>query len=303
MSPSALYKVFAVLSFISACIWRNTLIATFKLALKNDGYTHILLIIPVSAILVAMEWRRGELKPQPSLYMGSAVLSVGVLIGLGGLMCPRTDLATNDVRLAIEMLALVVWWLGSFVLCFGTRTFRSCAFPLLFLMWMVPLPGFALDRVIELLQQGTTWCARELFTLVGIPVTQDATVLAIPGFRVEVAKECSSIRSSIMLIVSSMILAYLLLRSSWSRAVVILVAIPLAIAKNGVRVFTLATLGAYVDPGILNSWLHHQGGVVFFAGALAVIFGLILIAARIERRQAKGSIDTRFTSLSMSGIE
>jgi hypothetical protein len=62
-------------------------------------------------------------------------------------------------------------------------------------------------------------------------------------------------------------------------------------------------LGAYVDPGILDSWLHHQGGIVFLAGALVVIFGLIWIAARIEHRHVKTLIDTRFTRLSMSAIE
>ena len=91
-----------------------------------------------------------------------------------------------------------------------------------------------------------------LFTMAGIPVTQDGTVLAIPGLTLEVAKECSSIRSSSMLVVTTMVMAHLLLRSFWGKALVTLAAIPLSIAKNGLRIFILSVLGVYVDRGILE---------------------------------------------------
>ncbi len=115
---------------------------------------------------------------------------------------------------------------------------------------------------------------------------QSGTVLSVPGVSVEVAQECSSIRSSMMLIVTSMVMSYAQLRSFWGRALVMLAALPLAIAKNGLRVFTLVILAAYVDPRILKSWLHHQGGVLFFAAALAAVSGLIWLFARLERRQS-----------------
>ena len=164
------------------------------------------------------------------------------------------------------------------------------------------MPEFALNRVVELLQYGTASCAHELFTIIGVPVTQDGTAVTVPGLTVKVAEECSSIRSSLVLIVTSMMMSYLLLRSFWGRTVVILVSIPLTLVKNGLRVFTLAALGAYVDPAILNSPLQHQGGPLFLAIALALLFGLIAIVSRMERRGAPAT-GTKLSRLSASGIK
>ena len=150
-------------------------------------------------------------------------------------------LSPNE-RLAVNMLALVVWWIAAFILCFGDRAFRRSLFPLCFLFWLVPFPDFVLNPVVNLLQQGSAAAAHLLFAAVGVPVEQRGVLLHIPGLMVEVARECSSIRSSLMLIVTTMVLAQLLLRSPWRKALVILVAIPLSVAKNGLRIFVIAML-------------------------------------------------------------
>jgi exosortase/archaeosortase family protein len=107
-------------------------------------------------------------------------------------------------------------------------------------------------------------------------------MLSIPGLTLEVAKECSSIRSSLMLVVTTMVLAQLLLRSAWRKTLVVAVAVPLSVVKNGLRIFTIAMLGTRVDPGFLTGNLHHHGGVVFFLIALAGIFLLIWALRRAE---------------------
>jgi exosortase len=303
VSTPASCRVFALLCAASVLIWRNPLLATLTLALRDDAYTHILLVIPVSAMLMVMAWHKGAWKPKPSMHIGTALLCAAAVVGLCGLRWGKVDLLTGDVRLAIEMLAVVVWLIGSVVFSFGVHIFRRGLFPLLFLLWLVPMPQFMLNRVVEILQQGTTSAARLLFTITGIPVTQDGKTLTIPRLTVEVAEECSSIRSSMMLVVTSTVMSYLLLRSLWGRTLVMLAAIPLSIAKNGLRVFTLAVLGSYVDPEILNSPLHRQGGIVFFAIALAGMFGMIWLAARLERTPDKPSTTAQLPSLSTSAIK
>ena len=290
MTTAYSYRLFAALWIVSLAIWWQAIAATLALALRQDAYTHILLILPVSIGLIATEWSRRKWKPSLSLRAGSAVLILAVLIGVGGLRWGRVDIYTGDIRLAVEMLAVVTWWIGSFLLCFGGRVFRGCMFPLLFLLWLIPMPGIALDQVVSFLQQGTASFTRWLLMTAGVPVAQDNTTLVVPGLTLEVAQECSSIRSSMMLIVNSMVMAYLLLRSFWGRTLVILAAIPLSVAKNGVRVFTLAVLGAYVNPNVLNSPLHHQGGPLFFALALAWVCLVIWIVRWAERRSAQSAI-------------
>ena len=284
MSLNAPNRYFGLLFTASLLIWGHVLSTTFRLALRNDAYTHILLIVPVSATLLLLERKNRPWKPAPGIRAGSALLLLAALLGIGGLRWGGVDIFTGDVRLAIEMLAAVVWWIGSFLLCFGGQILRRALFPLLFLLWLVPLPESVVRDVIELLQQGTAFCAKELFTVIGVPVTQNGTTISIPGLTVRVAEECSSIRSSMVLIVTSMVMSHLLLRSFWGRSSVIVAAIPLSVAKNGLRVFTLAALGAYVNPAILNGPLHHQGGPLFLAFALAMIVGLIAVIGRVERR-------------------
>ena len=288
MSISASYKWFMVLCLMSVGIWWNFLLGTFRLALQGDAYTHILLILPVSAWLIASRLRNSAGLLSPNLRAGSVLLVLAALIGIGGLRWGRVD-ATSDVsvRWTIEVVALVIWWIGSFVACFGTDLARACAFPLLFLFWLVPMPEIALSHVVAFLQHGTASLTRDMFAIVGVPVTQTGTVVSVPGLSVEVAEECSSIRSSLILVVMATFMACLMVRSYWGRAFVILISLPLAVAKNALRVFTLQGLGAYVNPAVLNSPLHHEGGVVFLAIAVVALFGIICLVRCLETRQAK----------------
>ena len=93
-----------------------------------------------------------------------------------------------------------------------------------------------------------------------------------------------------MLVVTTMVLAQLLLRSFWRKLLVVAVAVPLSVAKNGLRIFVIAMLGTKVDPAYLNGRLHHQGGVVFLAIALLVIFLLLWILRKCEQRTIAASV-------------
>jgi exosortase len=301
MSPASSYRVFAVLWTASLVIWWHPITATLALALRRDAYTHLLLILPISISLIVMQWSRRRWKPSPSFVAGLVLLAMAALIGVAGLRWGRVEIFNGDIDLSIEMLAVVTWWIGSFVSCFGTRIFQECLFPLFFLLWLIPMTEFALGHIVSFLQQGTASFTRLLLASVGVPVAQASTRLTLPGLTLEIAQECSSVRSSMMLVVSSMVLSYLLLRSLWGRTVVILASIPLAIAKNGLRVFALAMLSTYVNPGILDSSLHHQGGVLFLAASLAAVLLLIWLAAKVERRGTRRPIGKQIPHMSTSG--
>jgi exosortase len=180
------------------------------------------------------------------------------------------------------MFALVTWWIGSVVFCFGIRTFQAFLFPLCFLLWVIPIPDFALDATIHSLQQQSAFAARVLFLMAGVPVTQDGIMLVHPDLDIEVAPECSSIRSSLMLLITSLLLAHLFLRSGWRKAVFVLAAIPLAAVKNGLRIFTIVELGTRVDPGFFNGKFHHRGGIIFFAISLGMMAVLLWQLRRSE---------------------
>lgn len=283
MTKLPAYLKFLVLCAVSLVAGWHPFLDTLALALRDDQYTHILLIIPVSATLIFLEREFLGPRAQPSIPLGLSLLVVAALIAASARW--KAGLP-HDVQVSLSMLALVTWWVGAFVLCFGVRRFRHFLFPLCFLFWLVPMPEFVLNWIVRLLQQGSAAAAHWLFTAVGVPVAQDGVVLSIPGLTIEVAKECSSIRSSLMLLVTSMVLAHLFLRSIWRKTVVMLAAIPLSVAKNGLRIFILSMLGTRVDPGFLHGNLHRHGGIVFFMSALLAQVLLLWLLSRSDNHLA-----------------
>jgi exosortase len=267
---------FVLLCVISLVVGWHSLFSTLMLALRVDEYTHLLLILPISVSLIFSERDSLKLASAPAVGLGSSLLILAIMVGGFSRASPV------DVQLSVSMMAIVIWWIGSFVLCFGARTARLFLFPLCFLFWLVPIPAPLLERIIGIWQHGSAIAASLLFSTLGIPNAQDGIMLSIPGLNLEVAQECSSLRSSLMLIVTSMVLAQLFLQSFWRKTVVVLVAIPLSIAKNGVRIFTISMLGTRVDPGFLHGNLHRHGGIVFFLLALGAMVLLLWLLNRSE---------------------
>jgi exosortase len=287
MTTRAQVLAFCFLCAASVIFCWHCLVITWGMALSNDAYTHILLILTLSAALIYQDSKYSDSKslqidPRPSPRFGAVLLALALLIG----SYARWGMAATgeDVVLSLGMLALVTWWIGSVILCFGVDTFRAFLFPLCFLFWMVPAPTFMLSGIVRFLQYQSAFAARILFEATRVPVTQDGIMLAIPGLNIEIVSECSSIRSSLMLVVTTMVLAHLFLRSWWRKSLLVAAAIPLSVAKNGLRIFTIAELGTRVDPGFLNGKLHHNGGIVFFGISVVAVVALLWILRRTEFR-------------------
>lgn len=271
---------FVLLVLLSTtCLWRffaNTL----TLSLRRDEYTHIALILPICAALLWVKWNSLKSALSWDWRAGVFLASAAIMIFLASsVFLPLTP----DQRLATGMLSLVILWIAGFVLCFGMKAARALLFPLGFLFWMIPLPSVVVTSIVQVLQRGSAILTALFFQIAAVPISRDGVILTIPGLTIEVAKECSSIRSSLMLLVTTMVLAHVLLRSTWRKVIVVLIAIPLSLAKNAVRIFTIATLGTQVDPGFLTGHLHHDGGVVFFGLTLGVI---LLVIWRLRRTEA-----------------
>jgi exosortase len=277
---------------IFAALWAATLLmgwrplsTTFLLAAREDEYTYILLILPISAVLMFLE--RSQARTTVGWNLRFAPILLGIALATVGGTAAFSATLPSDAKLSLYMLALVLSWIGIFVLCFGSAASRTVAFPLLFLLGLIPFPQSFLGGVIALLQEGSAWCAHALFAACGVPVVQEGVFLTIPGLTIQVAQECSSIRSSSMLLVTTIVLVQILLRSPWRKALVVGLAIPLSIAKNGLRIFTIAMLGTKADPGYLTGRLHRQGGIVFFIIALLGIFAALAICQKAENAALK----------------
>ncbi len=279
---------FAVLFLLSLILWFRPLWNTFALALTNDEYTQILLILPITAALLFRNWR-----PQEFRFFAPASGFLVFSLLVAGIARWGLSSAASDLILALQMAALVSWWIASFLFCFGWTVLRRFRFPLLFLLWMIPIPTIALNPIVAGLQRGSAIATQCLLVIFRVPVLRQGTLLQIPGLELQVAAECSSIRSSLMLLVTTMVLAHLLLESPWRKLFIVLLAIPLSVAKNAVRIFVIGTLGTRVDPSFLTGRLHREGGIIFFLLALGVILLCIGVLRRGEMTRELARCNSR----------
>ncbi len=246
------------------------------LALGNDTYTHIPLIPLVSACLIYTNRKVIFSRSSEVWKLGGALLAAGVL----AIAVTQSNVVhlQDANQLSLAMLGVVLVWTGAFGLFFGRAAFRAAIFPLLFLLFMVPIPEPFLFKIIHALQVGSAQATAVLFSLFGIPYLQQGLVFSLPGVAIRVAEECSGIRSTLALLIMTVLASHMFLKATWKRVVVCLLAVPLSVAKNGLRIATLSALAIYVDPSFLHGRLHQYGGMFFFAAAfvpLAVIFVLL----------------------------
>jgi exosortase len=132
------------------------------------------------------------------------------------------------------------------------------------------------------LQLGSAEVTSALFQTFSTPVYREDLLFYLPGVTIEVAKECSGIRSAISLLITALILGYLGLRTNWRRACCVALVVPIAIVKNAVRISTLAWLTIYVSPDYLSSELHHSGGPVFAIISLALLIPAVWFLRKSE---------------------
>lgn len=204
----------------------------------------------------------------------------------------KTHLGENDF-LSVMALSWAALLGGGFWAIYGTRAAKAAMFPLAFLFFMVPLPEAALDAITRFLQTWSTETASLIFNLVGAPVHRDGYFFHLPGLTVEVAKQCSGIRSSMALFISGVLAAHLFLRTWPAKGALMAAVVPIAVLKNGLRITALTLSGYYIDERMLYGNLHTNGGMLFFAIAVAIagagIWGLRAVERKAVKKNAAGA--------------
>ena len=278
---------FVLFGILCIATFRVPLITLVSFSFEYVHYSHILLIPLVSAYLIYLDRRKIFVNTQESVGSGTALL----LVALATLWLAEemSSLLSQNDYLSLTMFSMVIVWMAGFMFCYGKRPFWAAAFPLFFLFLMVPIPDFLLERIIHLLQVGSAEVAHRLFNLVGVPVFREGLLFSLPGINIEVAKECSGIRSSLALFITSLIAGHWFLRSARRKACLSLSILPLLVIKNGIRIVTISLLAIYVDRSFLTGNLHQSGGILFFGLAIVV---LVLVVGLLRQSERKLPEDT-----------
>jgi exosortase C (VPDSG-CTERM-specific) len=279
------FRGFYIFTSVLLLCFALPLVHLVKFAAHSELYSHILLIPFVSAYL--MWTKRGpvsETKPSPGMAL--LPLALGALL-LGGyrMAIKQGWMPEMPDSLAVSTLAFLCFWLAGGFVFLGAKYLKGMAFPLMILLFCVPFPVVVRDGIEYFLQRGSAEAAYWMLNLSGMPVLQTRTRFQLPSFSLEVAPECSGIHSTLVLVITSLMAAYLFLKKPSSRLVLMLVVIPLALLRNGFRIFVIAQLCVRIGPQMIESPIHRRGGPVFFVLSLVPLFLLLVYLSRRELRK------------------
>jgi exosortase len=276
---------------LSSLLFSHAIAALVRMSLSNADASHLVLIPFISAGVLFIERQRIFRNLSYNIPLGGSLLFGAVCAGL------VTNLAGNasslDLQLSGYILSLVLFWVAGFTLLFGKAASKAACFPLFFLLLIIPPPNFLLGRLIYLLQAGSAWITGAIFDLFGVPALREGFVFHLARANIEIAKECSGIRSSMALLILGLLVAHFRLKSFWKKAVFVVCGIFMMILKNGIRIAALTLLAMYVDPGFLTGKLHHKGGIVFFILGLLLLWPILLL---LERGQSGKTSPTRISA-------
>jgi exosortase C (VPDSG-CTERM-specific) len=234
-------------------------------AAGSDLYSYILLIPFVSAYLLYV--RRDQL---PKNYGTDVPLGIALFAGSLGIflftywsnMAVRTP-TDNSYFVLLSVSFLCCLAAGGFFF-FGRDWMRAAAFPLGYLIFVIPMPAAMADALETASKYASAEVANVLFHLSGTPFLRAGLIFQLPNITIEVAQECSGIRSSWVLLMTSILAANLFLKTPWRRFALVAFVIPLAILRNGFRILVIGLLCVHMGPQMIHSLIHRRGGPLFF---------------------------------------
>jgi exosortase C (VPDSG-CTERM-specific) len=266
----------ACFGIVLLAVFAQPLLGLASYAAGSQLFSYILLVPFVSAYLLYV--RRDQL---PKNYVVDLPLGIVTLTcGLGVLAFTYLlDFAgrapANNDRLALLTLSFLCCLAAGGFFFFGRAWMRAAAFPLAYLIFMVPMPNAMVDALEAASKSAAAEVANVLFHLSGTPFLREGAIFQLPNITIEVAQECSGIRSSWVLFMTSIFAANLFLKTPWRRFALVAFVIPLGILRNGFRILVIGLLCVNVGPQMIHSLIHRRGGPVFFALSL-IPFLLVL---------------------------
>lgn len=276
-SRPAAFLGFVLLTLL---LFRNPLQTLVSLAWNDERYTYLLAVPLLSAGMIVL--KRGRIFAMTEWSLKAGV--VPALLSVAAWLAAATWAARIGAveGLSLYGAAVALAWSGGFGFCFGLAAVRAAAFPLAFLLLMAPMPELLMHKAEVALQHGSADVTQALMKLTGMTFFREGLTFALPGFNIEVARECSGIRSSTVFWITAAAASYLFLKSSWSRLALIILTVPILIFKNAVRITTLSWLGVNVTQDVLHGDLHRQGGVPFGLIAIVLLIPAVVGLRRLE---------------------
>jgi exosortase len=227
-----------------------------------QDYSHGFIVAPL-AIYFAYERRAALQRASVSTSWWGVV---PLLLGCLTLTIGRLGMELMNLRVSFVLTVA-----GLVLLLLGREIFRILAFPIGFLLLMIPLPQSLVNVVAFPLQlQAADWAVR-IISALGVPALREGNVIHLPDTALFVAEACSGLRSLMALITLGVVFAYFYRKSWIERAVIVLSAIPIAIVVNALRVALTGVLAYHYGRDAGAGALHEFQGLITFAAAWVLL--------------------------------
>jgi exosortase len=167
----------------------------------------------------------------------------------------------------------------------GLRALAALWFPVGYLAFLIPPPGWLMDQLTAPLKQFVSWASMNTLSFAGIPVSREGVTIFVSDYRLLVEDACAGMNSIVGLVAVSLLYIYLLRRAHLRYAALLASAtIPIAIAGNIVRIMTLILLTYYFGDAVAQGFLHTVAGIFLFAVDLLLVFALDALLWRVLPR-------------------
>jgi exosortase len=254
----------------------------------NDAhgyYSHGPLIVPIAVVTAWLIVRRRGLP----MHSTRSARVVALLVLIGSLLLHLISMYARVTFLSgfmiIPILAALVLYLGGWVML------HRLWFPIAFLAFMVPLPDLAIGDINFRLKLFAAKAATEIVNGLGAPAyLRGAEIFLQDGRRLTVEDACSGLRSLISLLAFAMLFTYACKLRGYKRLLLLISAVPIAIAANVVRIVTLTMIAnsgnlAAASPG---GWAHGMMGFLVFIIAFCCMFVLEEVLHRMPGARSAG---------------
>jgi exosortase len=262
-----------------ALLYRQVVVKLVMDWYNDDNYSHGFLIVPLALYFV---WERREKLRKIPVTPSAA----GLLFVLGSVIVLIAGILGSELFLTrISILGTVV---GVILFLFGWAHLRALAFPVAFLLLMIPIPAILFNQIAFPLQLLASQFGESAMGLANVPVLREGNVLILANTTLEVAEACSGIRSLVSLLTLAIVFGYFSDPRGWVRTLLTLSAIPVAIVTNGFRVAGTGIAAHRFGAAAAEGFFHEFSGWLVFVSA----FMLMLAVQRAIVRLAPASETT-----------
>lgn len=220
----------------------------------NDDYSHGFFVIPISLYMVWQKRQKLLSLPIKPSWMGFPVFIGGVMVYF---ICIVTRFHT------LTYLSVILVILGLLLFLAGTHLTRELLLPVLFLLFMFPIPSAYYILITNPLKLMITKISAQIIYLIGIPVSRDGNLLFFANSQLEVAEACSGVRSLYSYLMLGCVFA-LMSNKPATKIILFVSTIPLAFMVNVIRVTGTGILSHYYGSQVAQGFFHEFSGFILF---------------------------------------